>query len=114
MNKGTIGHHDAFNKFVLSQDQTVQNVKEVEDKVCATYFITFADPHRFSGLWEHLSNSTLLGRDEYPSTMTRAYDLLCHYCGRKKTNSNDGPANVSFAQIQQEIDDPVLVPMVKP
>ena len=76
MNIASIEQHYEFNEFVMKQDGSVTSAKEVEDKLSVTYFITSEDPHHFSGLWEHVSNSTLLGGDEYPGTIAGAYDLL--------------------------------------
>ena len=101
MNKASVGRHLLFTKFAIEHDDTVSDDQEVEDKLAATYFITFADSNRFHGLWADLSNSTLLGRDDYPQNLTAAYDLLSHYKGAKKQESNDGPINVSFAQVRQ-------------
>ena len=104
-NKAAVGHHPAFTKFAIENDDSTSNEQEVEDKLAATYLITFADSNRFQGLWESLSNATLLGRDDYPQNITAAYDLLSHYRGSRKSNSNDGPINVSFAQVKQVRDD---------
>ena len=110
MNKASLGQHPDFNTYVADQDSSVTSTKDIEEKLCATYFITFADPGRFGGLWENLSNSTLLGRDDYPANITAAYDLLCHYRGGKRQNTHDTPVNVSFAQIRQAGDNLPPVP----
>ena len=110
MNKACLGQHPDFNTYVVDQGSSVTSNKDIEEKLCATYFITFADPGRFGGLWENLSNSTLLGRDDYPANITAAYDLLCHYRGGKRQNTHDTPVNVSFAQIRQADDNLPPVP----
>ena len=110
MDKASLGQHPIFNKFLIEQDDDVHVSKDVEDKLCATYFVTFADPVRFGGLWESLADSTLLGRDDYPSNITAAYDLLSHYKGAKRQHSNDQQINISFAQVQQSKADMSPVP----
>ena len=81
MNHASVGQHPAFVKFAIEDEKSPMTAQGVEDKLAATYFITFADPSRFQGLWESLSNATLLGRDDYPNTITAAYDLLSHFRG---------------------------------
>ena len=99
MNHASVGQHPAFVKFAIEDEKSPMTAQGVEDKLAATYFITFADPSRFQGLWESLSNATLLGRDDYPNTITAAYDLLSHFRGPRRNNVHDGPINVSFAQV---------------
>ena len=86
---------------MLNNDVTTAQEQDVEDKLAATYFITFADSNRFQGLWENLANATLLGRDDYPHNITTAYDLLSHYRGRRKPINHDGPINVSFEKTRK-------------
>ena len=100
MNKASLGGHPEFVMHAISNDPNTTTAEEVEEKLAATYFITFADPGRFSGLWEDLHNATLLGRDEYPLTLTMAYDLLNHYRSSRKPNNRTQDAHVSFAQMQ--------------
>ena len=76
MNKDAIGNHPNFLQYAMKHDMSTVTEAAVQDKLAATYFITFADATWFQGLWENLSNATLLGRDDYPSTLTAAYDLL--------------------------------------
>ena len=55
--------------------------------------------YQYSGIWNDLKNSTLLGTDNYPKTTTVAYNLLCHY---KKPASpyqlHAPPEEVTFIQ----------------
>ena len=55
--------------------------------------------YQYSGIWNDLKNSTLLGTDNYPKTTTFAYNLLCHY---KKPASpyqlHAPPEEVTFIQ----------------
>ena len=41
--------------------------------------IMSADSDRYSGIWNYLKNTTLLGKDNYPKNRTAAYDVLCRY-----------------------------------
>ena len=103
MNHASVSQHPAFVKFALENDKSSADAQSVEDKLAATYFITFADQSRYQGLWESLSNATLLGRDDYPLNITAAYDLLSHYRGARRGNNHDGPVHVSFAQINETL-----------
>ena len=37
------------------------------------------DSERYSGIWNNLEDSTLLGIEKYPKTIAAAYNVLCHY-----------------------------------
>ena len=41
--------------------------------------IMSADSYIYSGIWNNLKNSTLLGTDNYPKTTTAVYNVLCRY-----------------------------------
>ena len=51
------------------------------DKFKAMLMILRADPGRYGTLQESLFESVIRGRDEFPDTMTKAYDLLQHISG---------------------------------
>ena len=66
MNKASLGNHPNIVKNFTEFDTSTPTIAMVEDKLAAIYFLTFADPNGFSGLWKDLYNATLLGIDEYP------------------------------------------------
>ena len=41
--------------------------------------IMSADSYQYSGIWNNLKNSTLLGTGNDPKTTTAAYDVICRY-----------------------------------
>ena len=45
----------------------------------AMWLITSSNSEWYSGIWNDLNNTTLLGTDNYPITKTSAYDVLCRY-----------------------------------
>ncbi|KAI2509415.1 Reverse transcriptase (RNA-dependent DNA polymerase) [Fragilaria crotonensis] len=49
------------------------------EKTLAIALITGSDPSRYGTLVAHLSNQYAMGRDEYPSNVTAAYNLLVNY-----------------------------------
>ena len=61
--------------------------------------IMSTDSDRYSGIWNDLNNSTLLGTDNYPKNTTSAYDVLC--CYKKPAPPHQvhtPPAAVTFFQ----------------
>ena len=58
-----------------------------EDKFKAMCFLTRADDVRFKNLLKQLKDGSFLGRDEYPTTVTDAYDLLVRTSGAFKRSS---------------------------
>ena len=61
--------------------------------------IMSADSDRYSGIWNDLKNSTLLGTDNYPKTTTAVYDVLCHYQKLAPPRQvHAPPAAVTFVQ----------------
>ena len=49
------------------------------DHFKATTFLLATDPNRFSGLWEKLRLDMLKGKDNYPSSISRAYGMVNQY-----------------------------------
>ena len=41
--------------------------------------IVYADSELYSGIWNELKNSTLLGTENCPGAISAAYDVLCRY-----------------------------------
>ena len=56
-------------------------IKAEEEKFKAMLMILRADPGRFGSLQESLFEGVYKGRDEFPTTVTQAYDLLQHIAG---------------------------------
>ena len=66
----------------------------------AICLIVSSDSYLYSGIWNNLNNSTLLGTDNYPKNTTSAYDALCRY--KKPAPSRQvhtPPAAVTFVKI---------------
>ena len=53
--------------------------KMAYDKTFAIALVTGADPTKFGTLIAHLSNQYAMGKDEYPTDETSAFNLLVHY-----------------------------------
>ena len=61
--------------------------------------IMFADLDIYSGIWNSLKNSNLLGTDNYPKTKTSTYNVLCNYKKLAPQNQvHAPPAAVTFVQ----------------
>ena len=77
--------------------------------------IVRADGNRYGSLQSNLGEGVLLGRDEYPKTITSAYELLQKTCPEvpKPVNKNwrfrqnkgnlSNPTNLSFAQTTDKV-----------
>ena len=59
-------------------------------RYCATLFLRNADKHRYEQLRTDLSNDFSKGRDEYPTSLTEAHQLLLTYKARGPVKWNDG------------------------
>ena len=53
---------------------TATDIIEEEQRTKAMMLILGADPSRFQPLQDSLEEGVLLGRDEYPVTITQAYE----------------------------------------
>ena len=88
---------------------TADEVKDEKERFLAIYFILRSDENRYKKLLEDLKSSGNRGRDEYPTTLTGAFDLLVRESGEYDTNNqnarrqrgrfgNRGRGNFIFAQ----------------
>ena len=90
---------------------TEAEIRVEEEKLKAMLMIVRADPIRYSLLQHNLEEGVYLGRDEYPETVTQAYDLLQKTCPevpsrrssrnwrfRRNKNRNQR-SRLSFAQV---------------
>lgn len=59
----------------------VRIAKAVNEYTLATALILGADPDRYGGMLRQLKNATLAGRDEWPKTVTEAYNYLSKWEG---------------------------------
>ena len=72
-------------ELIPAQDEDGNNRSEAErrskayEKTLAIALITGSDPSKYGTLTAHLSNQYAMGRDEYPSDETAAYNLLVNY-----------------------------------
>ena len=100
-------------KRLYPKNITDENKSQEEHKMKAMVFTMGSDPTRYSLLLQTLEDGVLLGRDEYPTTITAAYDLLQSTCpslsksnrfmSRFRRNNNKFKAgNLSFAQIREK------------
>jgi hypothetical protein len=80
----------------LDADHVVTALKSrVKDKYLATAFILGADRVRFGKLIEDMQNGYLHGRNDYPVTLTAAYNLLINWKQDSRNGSrNPGPNTV--------------------
>ena len=63
----------------LNKDYADGDDEDVTKWLQAICLIISADLDQYSGIWNNLKNSTLIGTDNYPKTTTAAYNILCRY-----------------------------------
>ena len=93
-----------------TKSPTTAEITVEEEKFKAMLMVVRADGNRYGSLQANLEEGVLLGRDEYPKTITAAYELLQKTCAEvpKQTNHNwrfrrnknnfNNITNLSFAQ----------------
>jgi hypothetical protein len=77
---------DARSPNYLTEDERKLEI----DKFCAVHLLAAADPHRYKDLNEELLNASYVGRDEYPTTPSSAYELLVQRSGRFQSITRAG------------------------
>ena len=55
------------------------NDEKVTKRFQAAYFLVSANYERYSGIWNDLKKSALLGTENYPKTPAATYDILFCY-----------------------------------
>ena len=97
---GSIGNH---NRLVVDEVCRTHNVSSVDptsteyidaipdanNHYLAYCFLRFADNHRYSKLLDMLANQLMLGNDQYPADVTKAYGMLVNYKRDSKRNSSE-------------------------
>ncbi|KAG7373144.1 hypothetical protein IV203_033868 [Nitzschia inconspicua] len=84
---GGTGHSlEGLQRFLKSKDPTnpsYQELKEAEkaakEEFLGLRLIRCSDPHRYAGLMADIENSFTRGIDGYPTTLTKAYEMLVNY-----------------------------------
>jgi len=87
------GEHIFVSKDMLGKDLGVATADEVKDEkeyFLAMCFILRSDKGRYKKLLEDLKSSANRGRDEYPKTLTDAFDLLVRESGEYDTTNAYG------------------------
>ena len=105
-------------KLIVAQNTsspTAKEISEEEEKFKAMLMVVQADGNRYGTLQSNLEEGVLLGRDEYPKTVTSAYELLQKTCPEVPKQSNrqwrfcrnkgnlNNITNLSFAQTTDEV-----------
>jgi hypothetical protein len=96
-------------KYSLTTSDTTEKAeitKTVRDYTLGTAFILGADPTRYSGMIRGLKNASLAGRDEWPKTLTEAYNYLSKWegddTGTHGSNDYEGVAFTNDAREPRE------------
>ena len=70
-------------------EERSQASNHAKEEYLAVLFLWHSDPGHYSSLLADLENSYTRGIDEYPKTLSRAYDYLVNYKSPNKTYSSD-------------------------
>jgi TolA-binding protein len=107
---GTIGRDqgavedeiDAAGYTILANAEETKQVSDVaRSKFLAMAYLLAVDKHRYGKLLDELENDFAKGTDNYPDSVTRAYNLVVNHKGQQRVVSrlfNDSEA-VSFANV---------------
>lgn len=98
-----IAAHQGLDMATVDSDQEAALNQAARQHYLAVAFIFNSDRNRFGRLLENLENDFLLGDDNYPKTVTSAYNLLTNF-KEDQRNMLRGPSNdgVSFNTIGEE------------
>ena len=94
------GEHVFVSKEMLGVDKlsdaTKKEIDDEKDRFMATCFILrsdgFSERSRYKKLLDDLKSSANRGRDEYPATLTEAFDLLVRESGEHDTARSFNPS----------------------
>jgi hypothetical protein len=73
--------HLVFRANTTITNEVAEIVKKVRDYTLGKAMILGADPYRYSSMIRALKNASLAGRDEWPKTVTEAYNYLSKWEG---------------------------------
>ena len=72
-----------------TDEEKTQASIHARDEYIAILFLRHSDPRRYGSLLADLENSYTRGIDEYPKTLSRAYDYLVNYKSPNKAYASD-------------------------
>ena len=87
-----------------TESETTADKIAIEEAYMSTAFLSGRNNASYGALLNELHNNSCLGRDEYPKTLTSAYDLAINWKGDSKgigVTLNDG---VAFTTNADEVD----------
>jgi hypothetical protein len=90
-----------------SPEQMKAATESAKQVYLAVAFLSGSDWNRYSKMLDDLENAYLHGRDEYPRTLTAAYNLLLHWMNSIKTHegtNNTVSEGVAFTNIAADED----------
>jgi hypothetical protein len=114
---GIIGEEPALLKIELDRLKLTVDIASPEQMKAATEaakqvylavaFLSGSDRNIYGRMLDDLENAYLYGRDEYPRTLTAAYNLLVHWRNSMKTTestSNTMSEGVAFTNVAADED----------
>jgi hypothetical protein len=111
---------------VDAKNPSKEEVRREEEKFSAIHVLQTSDPVRYNDLNEELKNASYVGRDDYPTTISSAYELMIRRSGRyqaigTRDNGRRGQSDINHRRRQLQFlqhdsgsnatnDDEALVP----
>jgi hypothetical protein len=112
---GSIGNHPGIKGAIAEKkdinepnaEQAEEIKKEAQEEYLAAAFLLNSDRARYASLLQNLENDHLQGQDNYPKTITAAYNVLTNWKQDPRNISRPGDANdgVSFTNVDMELAD---------
>jgi hypothetical protein len=98
---GSIGNHPGIEEAIAQKkdivepnaEQTVMIKKEAQEEYLAAAFLLNSDRARYASLLQDLENDHLQGQDNYPKTITAAYNVLTNWKQDPRSVMRVGDAN---------------------
>jgi hypothetical protein len=81
MTRTIVCTHLGFRANTMIATEVAEITKKVRDYTLGAALILGAEPDRYSNIIRGLKNASLLGRDEWPTTVTEAYNYLSKWEG---------------------------------
>ena len=79
-----------YNDLTITDNEYIQRVRPARDRYLAYAFIHGSDKSRYAELMIELENQHTYGNDQFPKTLTGAYNLLVNYRTKMRKSNYDG------------------------
>jgi len=91
---------EASNAYAITEDEWKAAAVRARDEYLGIRFLLGSDPNRYASLTAEVENSFTRGTSSYPSSLTKAYDMLVNYVdpSKKRSSEDRNQQGMSFLQ----------------